>query len=59
MSEIFKQFCISFNLADFHVQVHAAFKVLDSDRDGFVTKSDFKKKFQNLNSQQIDIVFQR
>ena len=41
------------------LQVHAAFNVLDSDRDGFVTRSDFKKKFHNLNSKQIDVVFQR
>ena len=40
-------------------KVHAAFNVLDSDRDGFVTRSDFKKKFHNLNSKQIDVVFQR
>ena len=40
-------------------KVHAAFNVLDSDRDGFVTKSDFRQKFQNLNSRQIDVVFQR
>jgi len=40
-------------------KVHAAFNVLDSDRDGFVTKQDFKKKFHNLNSKQIDIVFNK
>merc|ERR1719167_709139 len=40
-------------------KVHAAFNVLDSDRDGFVTRGDFKKKFHNLNSKQIDVVFQR
>ena len=40
-------------------KVHAAFNLLDSDRDGFVTRSDFKKKFHNLNSKQIDVVFQR
>jgi len=40
-------------------KAHAAFNVLDSDRDGFVTRSDFKKKFHNLNSKQIDVVFQR
>ena len=43
----------------FSVKVHAAFNVLDSDRDGFVTRGDFKKKFHNLNSKQIDVVFQR
>ena len=41
------------------LKVHAAFNLLDSDRDGFVTRSDFKKKFHNLNSKQIDVVFQR
>lgn len=40
-------------------KVHAAFNVLDSDRDGFVTKQDFKKKFHNLNSKQIDVVFNK
>ena len=39
--------------------MHAAFNVLDSDRDGFVTKHDFRKKFHNLNANQIDIVFNK
>lgn len=40
-------------------KVHAAFNVLDSDRDGFVTKQDFRNKFHNLNSNQIDVVFNK
>ena len=40
-------------------RVHAAFNVLDSDRDGFVSKQDFRKKFVNLNTSQIDIVFNK